>query len=95
MPKFFRSRFFIIALLCAIVLVIVPSVLSSMGLGDQVRSAVGTLATPFRYAFTEVAEAAAYYSGLREGSNVAVDYTEAEELDETDRGAGGFGSTGR
>ena len=58
MPKFFRSRFFIIALLCAIVLVIVPSVLSSMGLGDQVRSAVGTLATPFRYAFTEVAEAA-------------------------------------
>ena len=25
----------------------------------------------------------------------AVEYTEAEELDETDRGAGGFGSTGR
>ena len=58
MPKFFRSRFFIIALLCAIVGVTVPSVLSAMGLRDTVRDAVGSLATPFRYAFTEVAEAA-------------------------------------
>ncbi len=30
--------------------------------------------------FTEVAEAAAYYSGLREGSNVAVDYTEVRNV---------------
>lgn len=56
MSKFFKSRFFIIALLCAIVLVTVPSVLSIMGLGDHVRSAIGTVATPFRYAFTEAAE---------------------------------------
>ena len=58
MSKFFKSRFFIIALLCAIVLVIVPSVLSLMGLGSYVRSALGTVAMPFRFAFTEVAEAA-------------------------------------
>ncbi|MBQ8207447.1 MAG: rod shape-determining protein MreC [Clostridia bacterium] len=56
MSKFFKSRFFIAALLCAIVLVTVPSVLSVMGLGNYVRSALGTAATPFRYAFTEVAE---------------------------------------
>ena len=56
MSKFFKSRFFIFALLVAIVLVTVPSVLSIMGLGDQVRSAIGTVATPFRYAFTAVAE---------------------------------------
>ena len=56
MSKFFKSRFFIIALLCAIVLVTVPSVLSIMGLGDQVRSTLGAVATPFRYAFTSVAE---------------------------------------
>lgn len=56
MPKFFKSRFFIIALLCAIILVTVPSVLSVMGLGGYVRNALGTVATPFRYAFTEIAE---------------------------------------
>ena len=56
MSKFFKSRFFIFALLVAIVLVTVPSVLSIMGLGDQVRSAIGTVATPFRYAFRAVAE---------------------------------------
>ncbi len=56
MPKFFKSRFFIIALLLAIVLVTVPTVLSIMGQGDYVRSALGTVATPFRYAFTSVAE---------------------------------------
>ncbi len=57
MSKFFKSRFFIVALLCAIVLVTVPSVLSIMGLGDYVRGALGTVATPFRYAFTQAAEA--------------------------------------
>lgn len=57
MSKFFKSRFFIVALLCAIVLVTVPSVLSIMGLGDYVRSTLGTAATPFRYAFTQAAEA--------------------------------------
>lgn len=56
MPKFFKSRFFIIALLFAIVLVTVPTVLSIMGQGDYVRSMLGTVATPFRYVFTSVAE---------------------------------------
>lgn len=57
MLRFLKSRFFIIALLIAIVLVTVPSVLSFMGLGNEVRSALGTVATPFRYCFTQAAEA--------------------------------------
>ena len=56
MSGFFKSRFFILALLCAIVLVTVPSVLSIMGLGDYVRSTLGVVAAPFRYVFTETAE---------------------------------------
>lgn len=58
MSKFFKSRFFIIALLCAAVLVIVPSVLSFMGLRSYVRDAICTVATPFRYTITKGAEAA-------------------------------------
>lgn len=58
MSRFFKSRFFIVALLCAIVLTIVPSVLSFMGLGGQVRNALGTVATPFRYVFSTVSDAA-------------------------------------
>ena len=56
MSKFLKSRFFIISLLLAIVLVTVPTVLSIMGQGDYVRSALGVVATPFRYVFTSVAE---------------------------------------
>lgn len=57
MPKFFKSRFFIISLLCAIVLVVVPSVLSFMGLHGYVRDALGTIAAPFRYVITKTADA--------------------------------------
>ena len=63
MSKFFKSRFFIISLLCAIVLVTVPSVLSIMGLGEQIRSALGRAASPFRHAFTQVAEAIDGFAG--------------------------------
>ncbi len=56
MSKFFRSGFFIIALLIAIVLVVVPAVLSAMGLGDTVRGAFGTVVSPIRYAVNGVAE---------------------------------------
>lgn len=58
MPKFFKSRFFIIALLCAIVLTVVPSVLSLMGLHSYVRGVLGDIAMPFRYVITKGAEAA-------------------------------------
>ncbi|MEE0970011.1 MAG: rod shape-determining protein MreC [Clostridia bacterium] len=58
MARFFKSRFFIIALLVSLVLVIVPVVLTAMGLGSTVRSALGAAATPFRAVFTGVANAA-------------------------------------
>lgn len=57
MPKFFKSRFFIIALLCAIVLTVVPSVLSLMGLHSYVRGALGDIAMPFRYVIAKSTEA--------------------------------------
>ncbi len=56
MSRFFKSRFFIVSLLICAVLVIVPTVLSLMGQGDFVRDAVGTVAMPFRIAFTGIAE---------------------------------------
>ncbi len=74
MSKFFKSKFFVISLLIAIVLVIVPSVLSAMGLSDQVRGALGTLATPFRYVFTEVAEGAeGFVSYFREFDTISAE----------------------
>lgn len=57
MPKFFKSRFFIIALLCAIVLTVVPSVLSLMGLHSYVRGVLGDIAMPFRYVIAKSTEA--------------------------------------
>lgn len=56
MSKFFKSRFFIIALLVSVVLTVVPSVLSFMGLQSYVRNAVNTVATPFRYCITKVSD---------------------------------------
>ncbi len=56
MVKFFKSRFFIIALLIAIVLVTVPSVLAIMGQGSFVRDALNVLATPFRIVITKTEE---------------------------------------
>ncbi len=57
MAKFLKSRFFIIALLVAIVLVTVPTVLSVMGQGSVVRNALNVIATPFRFVITKTEEA--------------------------------------
>ncbi len=57
MARFLRSRFFIIALLLAIVLVTVPTVLSLMGQGSVVRNALNVIATPFRFVITRTEEA--------------------------------------
>lgn len=61
--KFLRSKFFIIALLCAIVLVTVPTVLSFMGQGAVVRNAIGTLATPVRFVITKVSSGISGFVG--------------------------------
>ncbi len=59
MGKFFRSRFFFVTVITALILVIVPTVLSAMGLSDYVRGALQTVASPFQAAFTWVADAVA------------------------------------
>lgn len=70
MGKFFRSRFFIVTVIIALVVVIVPSVLSAMGLSSYVRGAVETIASPFQAAFTWVADAVTgfgeYFTALEE-----------------------------
>lgn len=74
MSKFFKSRFFIISLLCAIILVVVPSVLSFMGLGGYVRNALGTVASPFRYVFSKTADAVVgFVEYFKEFDNVSAE----------------------
>lgn len=48
MLDFFKSKFFIVLVCVALVLVIVPTTLSSMGLGDYVRSAAVTALSPLQ-----------------------------------------------
>lgn len=54
--QFFKSRFFIVALIVALILVIVPTVLSVMGLSSYVRAALGTIVSPFQRAAAYVAD---------------------------------------
>ena len=54
--KLIKSRFFIITLAAALLLSIVPGVLCAMGQGSYVRSAIITVGTPFRWAFTKIGE---------------------------------------
>ena len=49
-----RSRFFAIALCVALVLTIVPTVLSAMGLRDFVREGVQTVSMPFQWCLSKV-----------------------------------------
>lgn len=60
--KLFKSRFFIISLAVALLLSIVPGVLCAMGQGSYIRSAIVTVATPFRWAFTKVGEGLSGFS---------------------------------
>ncbi len=57
MSKFLKSKFFIIMLCIALALVIVPSVLSLMGLSDYVKGAVSTVFSPMQSAMTKVTDA--------------------------------------
>lgn len=56
MLHFFKSKFFIVILIISLVLVIVPSVLSIMGLYSYVRDAVGIVISPFVHGFDYISD---------------------------------------
>lgn len=60
--KLIKSRFFLISLAVALLLSIVPGVLCAMGQGSYIRSAIVTVSTPFRWAFTKVGEGLSGFS---------------------------------
>ncbi len=60
--KLFKSRFFVISLAVALLLSIVPGVLCAMGQGSYIRSAIVTVASPFRWAFTKAGEGLSGFS---------------------------------
>jgi rod shape-determining protein MreC len=60
--KLFKSRFFIISLAVALLLSIVPGVLCAMGQGSYIRSAIVTVASPFRWVFTKAGEGISGFS---------------------------------
>lgn len=55
--KLFKSKAFIICLVCAIVLTLIPTMLAAFGGTDLLRSFAGTLAKPFTFIGSTVAEA--------------------------------------
>ena len=55
--KFFKSKVFIICLCVAIVLTVVPMLIAAFGGTDLLRSAAGTVAKPFTYVGSKVAQA--------------------------------------
>ena len=63
LKKIFTNRFFIIALCVAVLLSIIPAVLTAMGQGSYVRSALQTLARPFQWCFSRIGEGLRGYSG--------------------------------
>ena len=62
MNNFFKSRFFIVVLLVAMLLCIVPTTLTVMGQGSYVRGAVVTLMYPFQRAAGYIGEALGGFS---------------------------------
>ncbi len=58
----FKNRFFIIALIAAFLLSIVPTVLCAMGQGSYVRRALGTIAQPFSWLFSKAGEGLSGFS---------------------------------
>ena len=60
--KLFKSRFFVVSLAVALLLSIVPGVLCAMGQGSYIRSAIITVASPFRWALTKAGEGISGFS---------------------------------
>lgn len=61
LKNFLKSRFFLVALSVAFLASIIPVVLTAMGQGSYVRSALQTLATPVQWCFTKVGEGISGY----------------------------------
>ena len=74
--KFFKSKAFIICLVCAIVLTLVPMLLAAFGGTDLLRSFAGTVAKPFNMAGSKVADA---FNGF---VDVFADYDDLKEENE-------------
>ncbi len=55
--KFLQSKFFVISLVLAIVLTLVPTLIAAFGGTDLLRSALGTVAKPFTFCASSVANA--------------------------------------
>lgn len=55
--KYFKNKFFIAALAVALAVVIFTSVLSVMGLGDQIKNAVNTCLYPARWCVDKIGDA--------------------------------------
>ncbi len=55
--NFFKSKFFIISLICAVILTLVPTLIAAFGGTDLLRSALGTVAKPFTFCASSVANA--------------------------------------
>lgn len=79
--KFFRSRFFIICVCIALALVLIPSMLSVFGYTGIVRGALKTVATPFEWCGTKLADA------VRGFTSVFTNYDDLKEENESLREA--------
>ena len=74
--KFFKSKAFIICLVCAIALTLIPMLLAAFGGTDLLRSFAGTVAKPFNMAGSKVADA---FNGF---VDVFADYDDLKEENE-------------
>ncbi|MBQ8141507.1 MAG: rod shape-determining protein MreC [Clostridia bacterium] len=62
--KFYKSKFFVICLAVAVLLVLIPSALSIFGYTDIVRSALKTAAKPFEWCASKAADAVSGFVGV-------------------------------
>ncbi len=60
--KLFGNRFFVITLCAAVLISIIPAVLTAMGQKSYVQSAFQTVASPFQWCFTKIGEGLSGYS---------------------------------
>ncbi|MBQ4042538.1 MAG: rod shape-determining protein MreC [Clostridia bacterium] len=71
MRQFLKSRFFVVVTVIALILVAVPTVLSTFGLTDPLRGAVNILMTPLQKGFNYITDALDGYTAY---------FTEFDEL---------------
>ncbi len=87
--KFYRSRFFIICVIVAAVLVLIPSALSIFGYADVVRSGLKTVAKPFEWCGKAAADAVSGFVSVfsdhdkltKENAKLKEELRDTEELE--------------